>query len=101
MAINEKIMFDKTEIIFVDLSGKRAQVINLPYDKITSVHFDKTKVKGLFGSKDSERISISVRGKEQPLTLVQAKEKADLWEGYKNGLDKFCKDNRVSFYNEL
>jgi hypothetical protein len=101
MAISEKIMFDKTEIIFVDLSGKKAQALNLTYEKIISVRFDKTKVKSLFSSKDSERISITVRGKEQPLVLLQVKEKPDYWQGYKDGLTKFCKDNRISFYNEL
>lgn len=101
MAINEKIMFDKTELIFVDLSGKKAQALNLTYEKIISVRFDRTKVKSLFSSKDSERISLTVRGKEAPLTLLQVKEKPAYWDGYKAGLEKFCKDNRVSFHNDL
>ena len=95
---HDKIMYDKTEIIVVDETGKRPALLNLPYDKITSIAFDKCK-EGLFG-KPSEKISITVRGKEKPLVYYKGKEK-EKFDRYKEMLTKFAKDNKVSFYNNL
>ncbi|HIR35284.1 MAG TPA: hypothetical protein IAC91_04210 [Candidatus Faecimorpha stercoravium] len=95
---HDKIMYDKTEIIVVDETGKRPALLNLTYDKITSIAFDKCK-EGLFG-KPSEKISITVRGKEKPLVYYKGKEK-EKFDRYKEMLTKFAKDNKVSFYNNL
>ena len=94
---HDKIMFDKTEIIVVDETGKRPALLNLTYDKITSVAFDPCK-EGLFG-KPSEKIVITTKGGKN-LTYFKGKEK-DRFDFYKENLTKFCKDNKVSFYNNL
>lgn len=96
---HDKLMFDKTEIIAVDETGKRPKLLNLTYDKITSVAFDKCK-EGLF-KKDSEKISLTVRGKDVPLEYFKGKEGAARFESYKTNLEAFCKANKVSFYNNL
>ncbi len=96
---HDKILYDKTEIIVVDETGKRPALLNLTYDKIISISFDKCK-EGLFG-KPSEKISITVRGKEKPLEYFRGKEGQEKFDRYKEMLVKFCKDNKVSFYNNL
>lgn len=96
---HDKIMYDKTEIIVVDETGKRPALLNLTYDKVISIAFDKCK-EGLF-KKDSEKISITARGKEKPLTYYKGKEGAEKFERYKEMLTKFAKDNKISFYNNL
>lgn len=100
MAPRSKILYDKTEIVFVDLSGKKAKVHNLTYDKIVSIQFDNTTVRKLFKSVPSEKLSISIRTQEAPLVLYQVDEKP-FWDEYKANLTKFAKDNRVSFHNNL
>ena len=40
---HDKILYDKTEIIVVDETGKRPALLNLTYDKIISISFDKCK----------------------------------------------------------
>ena len=102
MASRPKITCDKTEIVFFDTSGKRARVVNLTYDKIVSIQFDNSSVKKLFGLKTvpSKKISITVRGASNPLVLFEADEK-EYWEQYKKEVSAFCKDNRVSFHNNL
>ena len=98
--IGSKILYDKTEIIAVDLSGKRAQALNLTYEKIISIQFDNDTVSKLFKKVPSEKISITIRGREAPLVYYQVEEKG-YWDQYKNDLTKFAKDNRVSFRNNL
>jgi len=101
MAIDNKILFDKTEIVFIDTYGKRTATLNLTYDKIVSVQFENSTYRKLFKVVPSEKIKLTIRGREEPLYLLEAREKAEYWQGYKDGLAKFCKDNRVSFHNDL
>ena len=100
MAPRTKIIFDKTEIVVMDTSGKKAQVLNLTYEKIVSIQFDATVVKQLFSSKPTEKITITIRGREKPLVFFKHQE-ASFFDEYKVGLEKFAKDNRVSFRNNL
>ena len=100
MAKKERILFDKTEIVAVVVNGKSVQVLNLTYDKIVSIQFDKAVARGLFGSKPSEKITITVRGREAPVVYLKHKE-GDFFEGYKAGLAKFAKDNKISFHDGL
>ena len=98
--IDSKILYDKTEIIVVDLSGKRAQALNLTYDKIVSIQFDNATVSKLFKKIPCEKITITIRGKEAPIVYFEADEKKN-WEQYKTDLTKFAKDNKISFRNNL
>ena len=95
---HDKILYDKTEIIVVDETGKRPALLNLTYDKIVSIAFDNCK-EGVM-KKPSEKISITVRGKEVPLVYYKGKEK-EKFDKYKEILTKFAKDNKISFYNNL
>ncbi len=100
MAARSKILYDKTEIIVVDTSGKRAVALNLTYDKVVSIQFDNSTVTKLFKKVPSEKITITVRGRENPVVFYQAEE-AQFWDEYKRDLQKFVKDNRISFRNNL
>ena len=93
---HDKIVFDKTELMVVDESGKRPELRDITYDKITSVAFDKCK-EGLF-RKDSEKISMTVSGLGKPIEFFKGKEK-DKFDFYKENLAAFCKENKVSLYD--
>ncbi|MGI5900341.1 MAG: hypothetical protein ACOX8S_10540 [Christensenellales bacterium] len=98
--IESKILYDKTEIVVVDLSGKRAQALNLTYDKIVSIQFDNSTFSKLFKKVPSEKITITIRGRETPVVFFEELEKK-YWDQYKSDLTKFAKDNRISFRNNL
>ena len=98
--IESKILYDKTEIIVVDLSGKRAQAHNLTYDKIVSIQFDNATVSKLFKKIPSEKITLTIRGKETPIVFFEVDEKK-YWDQYKTDLTKFAKDNKISFRDNL
>jgi len=100
MAAKRDLMFDKTEIIVVDRGGGRPQVLNLTYDKIISIQFDKATARKLFSSIPTEKISITIRGRENPTVLFKHTQ-ADFWEEYKAGIEKFTKDNRITSHNYL
>jgi hypothetical protein len=95
------IMFDKTEIIVVDDSGKRAQIVSLTYDKIVSIQFDliETKV-SLFKKGPSDAIIITIRGRETPIVFVRVRNR-EFFDDYMAGMEKFAKDNRITLYNKL
>ena len=93
---HDKIVFDKTELMIVDESGKRPVLRDITYDKITSIVFEPCK-EGLF-RKDSEKISLIVRGLGKPIEFFKGKEKVK-FIFYNEGLDVFAKENKVSLYD--
>ena len=102
-----KLVFDKTEMCLVDETGKNPCLLNLTYDKITNVTFDHgTMPYFKFFKKPSDRIVISIRGKVDsmglplPCIYYSAREGAKFQE-YLDGLRKFCKDNRITVYDQL
>ena len=103
----ESIVFDKTEIAVMAVTpvpgqpGKtNVKMLHLTYDQITNIQFDKVTVRGLFGSKPSEKITLAVKGRANPVEIFKHKE-GKFFEGYKTGLEKFAKDNRITFRNNL
>ena len=101
MAVKEKISFDKTEISVYDDGGKRPQIYNLTYERITSIQMDHDTMRYMgFLKKPSDRILIQVRGMENPVILYSAKE-GDRFNGYVEGLRKFCKDNRITLHDYI
>ena len=95
----ERLLFDKTEIVAGFVNGRNFQVANLTSENITSVTIEPCKV-GLFKNKPGERIVI-VSGKlTVPIIYYRHAEK-QYFDGYVEGLQKFCKANNVTFYNKL
>ena len=101
MAMKEKVSFDKTEISVYDDGGKRPQIYNLTYERITSIQLDHGFMRYLgVLKKPSGRIMIQVRGRELPIILYSAKE-GDKFQGYVDGLRKFAKENRITLHDYL
>ncbi|NLD87025.1 MAG: hypothetical protein GX633_02035 [Clostridiales bacterium] len=95
-----RIIFDKTEISVVDMSGKNPVRINLTYDKIISIQLDRGfKKKFYFLKKECDRIMIKMRGRENPIPIYSVDDQ--YFEEYVSGLRKFAKDNRITLYDYL
>ena len=95
----EHLLFDKTEIVAGYLSGKKYLVANLTSDKITSVIIEPCRV-GLFKHRAGERIVINSGKLGGPIVYYRHQEKK-YFDGYVEGLVKFCRDNNVTLhYNE-
>lgn len=101
MAKKNKITFDKTEVCILDDSGKRQAILNLSFERITSIQFDHGSMPfmGIF-KKPSDRIVVTVRGLENPCILYSARE-GENFQGYVDGLRKFAKDNRITLRDNL
>jgi len=96
----DKIVFDKTEVVLTDTYGKRVVTHNLTFEKIVNIRFDNVKVRNVLWMVPTRRIAITVRGRENPIVIYEFKDK-EYFERYMDGLRKFAKDNRISFYDEL
>jgi hypothetical protein len=88
---------DKTEIIVTVLMGNQWKNVNITADKIKRIQFDKCRERaGLFRTVDSEKISIEFSPAPAPIVLFRQKEKK-FFDGYKTQLEKFAKDNHLTF----
>ena len=99
MAKTDPILIDKTELILA--SGNGSETINAAYDKIIRIEIRKCEETKLFKKIPSEQIVITVRGREDPVVFYRTKVGEELFDGYKTALQKFAKDNRVSFASNL
>ena len=95
-----EINIDKSEIVFLDTSGKRARVCNLTYEQIMRIQFSPHVRVGLFGRKESEKIEIFSKNRQQPYVFPATKHQP-FFEDYKRKLAEFAKRNFVTFANEL
>jgi len=96
----EHIMFDKTEIVLIVMGKKKPQVLNVTYDKIMRIQFDRFMVRKLFKKVPSEKIIIMIRGRDSAVEFTKLKEKK-FFGIYKEGLRKFAKDNRLTFIDNI
>lgn len=88
---------DKTEIIVTVLMGNQYRNVNLTADKIRRIQYDKHMVKSFLSKpKESEKITIEASGAPGPIVLLEHKEK-QFFAGYKIQLEKFAKDNHLTF----
>lgn len=101
MARIDPISIDKTELILFAQAGKGMETINVAYDKIQRIEFRKCEETKVFKKVPSEQIVIMLRGRENPVVFFKSKVGEEKFEGYKEGLAKFAKDNRVSFASSL
>jgi hypothetical protein len=97
MGAKRRMTFDKTEIV---LMTDKSQILNLTYDQIVRIQFDKCIEKKLFSKFDSEKIEIMTRKQSEPVIYYKSKEK-EFFEEYKEELAKFAKANRITFINNL
>ena len=95
-----KIMCDKTEMVVIDESSSRRTMGRIRYDQLINITFDPCTERGFLKEIPSEKITLNLKGREEPLVYFKAKDK-DNWDMYKQQLRKFCKDNRISLYYNL
>ncbi len=95
-----KIMCDKTEMVVIDESSSRRTMGRIRYDQLINITFDPCTERGFLKEIPSEKITLNLKGREEPLVYFKAKDK-DNWDMYKQQLRKFCKDNRISLYDNL
>jgi hypothetical protein len=104
MAKNSRMLFDKTEIICVfeikEGISKTIKKAALTYNNIQSVSMKPCKERKGLKVVDSERIIIRSNKLLKPIEYYKFKEK-DFFEDYKAGLRIFCKDNRITLYDEV
>ena len=101
MAKEDPILIDKTELILMAPQGGGTETINVAYDKIIRIEFRKCEESKLFKKFPSEQIVFTIRGREDPVIFFRGKVGEDLFDGYKSAIQKFAKDNRVSFARNL
>jgi hypothetical protein len=100
MAKEEPILIDKTELILSPSAGG-SDFLSIPYDKILRIEFRKCEEAKMFKKIPSEQIVFMIRGREDPVVINKSRVSEDTFEGYKSGLQKFAKDNRVSLASSL
>jgi hypothetical protein len=96
----EHMLFDKTEIKLVVMRGNSASLLDLKFDQINSITFRPCEESTLFGKKPSEEILIKTKKAADPFVYSKLKEK-NFWEGYKDNLRKFAKENRITLVDDL
>ncbi len=96
----EKILFDKHEIVFTDTGVTPPMARNLPASKITSISFYDGFARGFLGIKRKTRvIAIEAVGISKPLELFECKEAA--FEKYLRLLGDFADKNNIALHNKL
>lgn len=96
-----KILFDKTEIVINYYNGKNREDLNLPYNQITSFSIDKCKVKKFFKEIETERVGVTARPLGNTTIYYYANKEGEFFEGYKEGIRKFAKENGISLFDNL
>ena len=96
----EKILFDKHEILFTDATISPPVLHNLPATKITSITFYDGFARGFLGIKHKTRvIAIEAVGISKPLELYECREMA--FEKYLRLLGDFAGKNNIALHNRM
>ena len=96
----QQILFDKTEIVAIVLTGNRPLVLNLEYRDISRIQFDRCEERRLLRKVPSEKITIMTSKHEQPVTYTKLKH-TGFWDMYKEKLASFAERNHVTFVNNV
>jgi len=96
----KRIYCDKSEIVLYVVGKNKVQSMNVTYDRIVNVRFEKCKEFQWFRFVPSEKICITVSGRGEPVEYTKMKEKK-FFKEYKMELEEFCKRNRVTFYKNI
>lgn len=101
MAKADPILVDKTEVILTVSQGNSLETINVAYDKIIRLEFRKCEESKLFKKVPSEQILFTIRGREEPVVFFRGKVGEQVFDSVKPQLQKFAKDNRITFASNL
>gem|GEM_PF-1070327 len=96
--MDEKLLIDKTELVYRDMVGSREVMRNISYDQITSILVGTKIIKKFFGliKSTTEAVRITVAGVGSPLDIVKSEEGDLMYARYLEGLKKFAHDNHVT-----
>lgn len=95
-----KMTFEPTEMVLNYDSGKGRKDLMLSYDQIISISIDKCTVRKFFKTIETERVGVTPRQFGVSINYYAYKE-GPYFQGYKDGLRKFAKENRISIYDSL
>jgi hypothetical protein len=93
------LIIDKTELIATLLMGNQWRNVAVTADKIRRIQYDKCVEKSLFKKVESEKITIEASA-SPPIVFFKSKEK-EFFEEYKQDLEKFAKNNRLTFVDNI
>jgi len=94
---NRRIYIDKSELTLLIPGKKKVEDVHLASSVITRIQFDKCTERMLFViPQQSEKITIVSSKRAQPVVYTKSKNK-EFFSQYKEELEKFAKDNNVTF----
>jgi hypothetical protein len=96
----KEIYFDQTEIVLTIEGKNKVTTLNVTYDQIVHIKFDPCMERKFFRKIPSEKIEIMVKKRQLPIIYTKLKSKK-YFEEYKNELEKFSINNRITFFNNL
>jgi hypothetical protein len=96
----DHILVDGGEIVLSFFVGKNFRTLNLHYDQVVRIQFNKCKEFRFFRFVPSEEIQVVTNKVSTPIVYRKYKE-LKFFEKYKQELEKFAKDNHVTFANNL
>jgi len=94
------ILIDKTELVLMVVIKNKFKIVNLQKGDISRIQFDEIKEFKFFRRIPSESIRIFSRKSIEPYKYTKKREKA-FWEGYKEKLTHFAKNNMVTFADNI
>lgn len=96
--MDEKLIFDKTELIYSDMTSGRQVMRNVVYSDIKSILVGRKLVKKFFGlyRKVTPAILITVNGVSYPLDVLECEEGPELFAKYVEKIRAFAHDNHVT-----
>lgn len=99
--MKERIFIDQTEIVAGVTFGNSAVRMSWKADELQEVTIGQMEVKKLFKKTMTEIITI--RKKKEPMgtPIIKVKSDEKYWEGYKSQLEKFCKKNRINYFDYI
>ena len=87
---------DKTELVFIDVESKKAQVHNFTYEHMIRIQLSSRKEFALFRLVQADTIELYTRRRPEPFVISRRKNK-EHFDSYVASLEKFAKRNNLTF----
>lgn len=95
----DTVTFDRTELVIEHETKNRYETLNISYNQIIRIDFEKYVYKRLFKKEESERIILLIRGREEPLILTKRMCGQNFNE-IKSGMKAFAKENKLTMFDK-
>ena len=100
MADSRRIYTDMTELMLMYLDGNEYKTATINRDQIIRIQLDEFKERKFIIRVPSERIQIITKKLSKPIVYTKLREKKHFDE-YKSMLEKYAKENYVTFINNI